>query len=88
MRFFVRMLRNIVFIFLISSAIQAIAQDTILSSRESNLVLLLNDLRAAKDDVEKEEMSRIEAIFDQIERHNSEVFREIIKEVEESISRL
>ncbi len=59
MRFFVRMLRTIVFISLITFATQAIAQDTILSNRESNLVMLLNDLRSAKDDVEKEEKNAL-----------------------------
>ncbi len=55
MRFFVRMVRKVVFVLLISFAPQAFAQDSILSKRESNLVELLNDLRAAKDDEEKEE---------------------------------
>ncbi len=53
------MVRKITFVSLLFFASTAYAQDTILSNRESNLVALLNDLREAKQDVDKEEKNTV-----------------------------
>jgi hypothetical protein len=55
MRFFVRMRLMFVLIIPLFLAAKSIAQDTILATKEANLVELLTDLRSAKDDTEKQE---------------------------------
>jgi hypothetical protein len=53
------MFRLLISISIILSASNAGAQDTIMSYRESQLVELLAELRAAKDDIEKEEKNTL-----------------------------
>jgi hypothetical protein len=53
------MVKNFILIAALFLAFHSFAQDTILSQREANLVELLNDLRAAKDDFEKDEKNAL-----------------------------
>lgn len=53
------MVRNFILISTLFLAIDCFSQDTILALRESNLVSLLADLRAAKDDTEKDEKNTL-----------------------------